>query len=178
MAVLALPYVPPPVTGPASFSLRLCIDGSARTVFLSLLHTFPFVVQGTREIRPNTDGRNPNHLSQLEWSWHVKHSVVSTIFLPPRVPSHSHLMATLPLQYYWSGIAALVPLAWLCFASLAPIRRAAYECFKWLHLVSAILFSAFFYIHCNAVSLHTDCCTRGEALPDILSVFPQLLTSW
>ena len=87
VAVLALPYVPLPVTRPASFSLRLCIDGSARTVFLSLLHTFPFVVQGTREIRPNTDGRNPNHLSQLEWSWHVKHSVVSTIFLPPRVPS-------------------------------------------------------------------------------------------
>jgi hypothetical protein len=79
--------------------------------------------------------------------------------------SDINLIATLRPQYYWSGIAALVPLAWLCFASLAPIRRAAYECFKWLHLVSAILFSAFFYIHCNAVSLHTNSCTSGEAIP-------------
>ena len=80
--------------------------------------------------------------------------------------SYINLIATLRPQYYWSGIAALVPLAWLCFASLAPIRRVAYECFKWLHLVSAILFSAFFYIHCNAVSLYTIPCNRGEAVPD------------
>ncbi|GAA5954149.1 hypothetical protein JCM8115_003325 [Rhodotorula mucilaginosa] len=123
-------------------------------LFLSLLHTFPFVVQGTREIRPNNDGRNPDHLSQLEWSWHVKHSV-----------------------YYWSGIAALVPLAWLCFASLAPIRRAAYECFKWLHLVSAILFSAFFYIHCNALltSWHYIWATAAVYFTSVLIRFAVML---
>ncbi|GAA5871475.1 hypothetical protein JCM3774_005609 [Rhodotorula dairenensis] len=123
-------------------------------LFLSLLHTFPFVVQGTAEIRPNDDGRNPHHLSQLEWSWHVKHSV-----------------------YYWSGIAALVPLAWLCFASLAPIRRAAYECFKWLHLVSAILFSAFFYIHCNALltSWHYIWATAAVYFTSVLIRFAVML---
>jgi len=57
---------------------------------------------------------------------------------------------------YWSGIAALVPLAWLCWASLTPIRNYSYEFFKWMHIVSAILFSAFFYIHCNNVSLLTS----------------------
>ncbi|GAA5982802.1 hypothetical protein JCM10908_006795 [Rhodotorula pacifica] len=123
-------------------------------LFLSLLHTFPFVVQGTREIRPNTDGRNPNHLSQLEWSWHVKHSV-----------------------YYWSGIAALVPLAWLCFASFGPIRRAAYEFFKWMHLVSAILFSAFFYIHCNALltSWHYIWATAAVYFTSVLIRFAVML---
>ncbi|BGP43865.1 hypothetical protein JCM10449v2_007922 [Rhodotorula kratochvilovae] len=97
-------------------------------LILSLLHTFPFVVQGTHEIRPNTDGLNPHGYSQLYYSWHVSHKV-----------------------YYWSGVAALVPLLWLCWGSFTPIRNRAYEVFKWMHIVSAILFSAFFYIHCNAL---------------------------
>ncbi|GAA5873012.1 hypothetical protein JCM1840_007295 [Sporobolomyces johnsonii] len=80
-------------------------------LILSLLHTFPFVVQGTHEIRPNTDGLNP----------------------------------------HGSGIAALVPLAVLCWGSFAFIRNRSYELFKYLHIVSAVLFSAFFYIHCNAL---------------------------
>ncbi|GAA6041443.1 hypothetical protein JCM8097_005252 [Rhodosporidiobolus ruineniae] len=92
-------------------------------LILSLLHTFPFVVQGTHETRPNMDGLNPHGYSQLYYSWH----------------------------YYWSGIAALIPLAWLCWGSFTPIRRRFYELFKLLHIVSAILFSAFFYIHCNAL---------------------------
>ena len=78
------------------------------------------------------------------------------------------------LQYYWTGTAMLLTLAWLCFASLTPLRRRWYEMFKvssphahltrpltltnlplWtfqlLHWISAILFSAFFYLHCNAL---------------------------
>lgn len=51
------------------------------------------------------------------------------------------------LQYYWSGVAALVPLIWLCWGSLC--RNRSYELFKVLHIISGILFSAFFYIHCN-----------------------------
>ncbi|GAA5914335.1 hypothetical protein JCM8208_004439 [Rhodotorula glutinis] len=97
-------------------------------LILSLLHTFPFVVQGTHEIRPNTDGLNPHGYSQLYYSWFVSHKV-----------------------YYWSGIAALVPLVVLCWGGLAPIRNRSYEIFKLLHIISAILFSAFFLIHCNAL---------------------------
>lgn len=37
-------------------------------LFLSLVHTFPFVMAGMREIKPDTGG-----LTQLEWSWHVAH---------------------------------------------------------------------------------------------------------
>ncbi|KDE07281.1 hypothetical protein MVLG_02501 [Microbotryum lychnidis-dioicae p1A1 Lamole] len=92
---------------------------------LSLLHTFPFVMAG-REIRPNTDGKNPHLYSQIYYSGWVAHKV-----------------------YYWSGIAALVPLAWLCWGSATPLRNRFYEIFKYLHFVSAILFSGFFYIHCN-----------------------------
>lgn len=56
-------------------------DGTS-SVVLSLLHTFPFVVQGTHEIRPNTDGLNPHGYSQLYYSWHVSHNVVSLPSLP------------------------------------------------------------------------------------------------
>lgn len=97
-------------------------------MILSLLHTFPFIMAG-REIRSNADGLNPNGYGQLYYSWHVSHKV-----------------------YYWSGVAALVPLLWLCWGSFAPLRNRFYELFKILHIISAILFSAFFYIHCNAVS--------------------------
>ncbi|BGP58497.1 hypothetical protein JCM8202_001162 [Rhodotorula sphaerocarpa] len=124
-------------------------------LFLSLLHTFPFVVQGTREIRPNTDGLNPDHLSQLEFSWFVKHKV-----------------------YYWSGIAALVPLLWLCFASLTPLRRMAYEFFKWMHLAAAILFTGFFYVHCNALltSWHYFWATAAVYFTSVLIRFTIMLT--
>ncbi|GAA5881370.1 hypothetical protein JCM8547_004809 [Rhodosporidiobolus lusitaniae] len=95
-------------------------------LILSLLHTFPFVYQGLKEVRPNTDGLNPMGFSQLRYSWEVAHKV-----------------------YYWSGTAALIPLAWLCWGSFTPIRNHSYEIFKLLHIISAILFSGFFFIHCN-----------------------------
>lgn len=97
-------------------------------LILSLLHTFPFVMAGL-EVRSNADGLNPHGYGQLYYSWHVSHKV-----------------------YYWSGVAALVPLIWLCWGSIAPLRNRYYEVFKALHIISAILFSAFFYIHCNNVS--------------------------
>jgi len=96
-------------------------------LFLSLVHTFPFVIQGMAEIKPSTATfTNTDNLTQLEWSWHIAHKV-----------------------YYWSGTALLVLLAWLCWASLPIFRRKHYELFKLLHIVSAILFLAFFFIHCN-----------------------------
>ncbi|KAF2221277.1 ferric reductase like transmembrane component-domain-containing protein [Elsinoe ampelina] len=51
--------------------------------------------------------------------------------------------------YYWTGVAALIPQAWLTFASIGPLRRAGYESFKILHFLAAILFIVFFFIHCN-----------------------------
>lgn len=48
-----------------------------------------------------------------------------------------------------AGTALLVILAWLCWASLPIFRRKYYELFKWLHVISGILFTAFFFIHCN-----------------------------
>ncbi|GAA6033135.1 hypothetical protein JCM8097_002961 [Rhodosporidiobolus ruineniae] len=93
---------------------------------LSLLHAFPFVVQGTNTVRTNADGLNPHGYSELYFAWRVKHMV-----------------------YYWSGIAALVPLAWLCWSFLLGRRNRFYQLFKFLHIISAILFCTFFYIHCN-----------------------------
>jgi len=139
---------------------------------LSLLHTFPFVMAG-REKRPNTDGLNPMGLTQIGYSWHIG-KVVSR--RGPLCDICEDLVAdtTRHSQYYWTGTAMLLTLAWLCFASLTPLRRRWYEMFKvssprahltrpltltnlplWtsqlLHWISAILFSAFFYLHCNAL---------------------------
>lgn len=103
-----------------------------------------------KEIRPNTDGLNPDHLSQIAWSWHIG-KVVRLIHLYLPFPAAHPILPTSVMQYYWSGTAALIPLAWLCWASYTPIRNWSYEFFKYTHIISAILFSAFFYIHCNAL---------------------------
>ncbi|EIM92768.1 uncharacterized protein STEHIDRAFT_117735 [Stereum hirsutum FP-91666 SS1] len=49
---------------------------------------------------------------------------------------------------YWTGIACLVPMTWLLFMSVGPIRRWCYELFKKLHIIGAILFIIFFMFHC------------------------------
>ncbi|KAF9266053.1 hypothetical protein L218DRAFT_942341 [Marasmius fiardii PR-910] len=90
-------------------------------LILSFIHSFPWLVQGMKEVKP---GFEP--LTQIEWSWHVAHKV-----------------------YYWTGAALLIILAWLCWASLPSIRNRYYETFKYLHVISAILFTVFFFIHCN-----------------------------
>ncbi|KAK7041554.1 hypothetical protein VNI00_009141 [Paramarasmius palmivorus] len=88
---------------------------------LSFIHSWPWLVQGMAEVKP---GFEP--MSQIEWSWHVAHKV-----------------------YYWTGAALLIILAWLCWASLPFFRHRYYESFKYLHVISALLFTAFFFLHCN-----------------------------
>ncbi|KAL0570684.1 hypothetical protein V5O48_011272 [Marasmius crinis-equi] len=90
-------------------------------MILAMAHSFPWIIQGTREVKP---GFEP--LSQWEYSWDVAHKI-----------------------YYWSGVALLSVLGWLCFASLPFIRNRFYETFKYLHIASAILFTALFFVHCN-----------------------------
>lgn len=51
--------------------------------------------------------------------------------------------------YYWTGIAALIPQAWLTFMSIGYIRNLFYETFKALHYLSAAMFTVFFFLHCD-----------------------------
>lgn len=44
----------------------------------------------------------------------------------------------------------------------------AYEFFKWMHLAAAILFTGFFYVHCNAVSLRSICTLGARSVADPL----------
>ncbi|KAL0062973.1 hypothetical protein AAF712_010104 [Marasmius tenuissimus] len=88
---------------------------------LSFIHSFPWLIQGMAEVKEGFEA-----LTQIEWSWHVAHKV-----------------------YYWSGAALLIILAWLCWASLPFIRNRYYETFKYLHVLSALLFTALFFVHCN-----------------------------
>ncbi|GAB1312163.1 ferric-chelate reductase (NADPH) [Madurella fahalii] len=48
---------------------------------------------------------------------------------------------------YGSGIACLVPLCWLCVASLPAIRRAAYEIFSLLHAPVGYIYLAVLFWH-------------------------------
>ncbi|KAI9838820.1 MAG: hypothetical protein M1838_004481 [Thelocarpon superellum] len=50
---------------------------------------------------------------------------------------------------YGTGLAALVPLGWLCVASLPVFRKWMYELFVALHVPVAIVFVAMLFWHCN-----------------------------
>ncbi|KAH0536902.1 hypothetical protein FGG08_006273 [Glutinoglossum americanum] len=50
---------------------------------------------------------------------------------------------------YTTGIASLVPLLWLCIASLPILRRWMYELFVALHVPVAIVYLAMLFWHCH-----------------------------
>jgi len=50
---------------------------------------------------------------------------------------------------YWTGVVAILAQTWLTFASLSPLRALSYEFFKMSHIVAAVLFAVFFFIHCD-----------------------------
>ncbi|KAF1929255.1 uncharacterized protein M421DRAFT_61047 [Didymella exigua CBS 183.55] len=50
---------------------------------------------------------------------------------------------------YGTGIAALVPLCFLCTHSIAPLRHRMYELFVALHVPVAIVFLGMMFWHCN-----------------------------
>ena len=49
--------------------------------------------------------------------------------------------------YYWTGVIALLAQSWLQFMSLGAIRNRFYELFKATHIVMAMMFYAFMFIH-------------------------------
>ncbi|KAF8536154.1 ferric reductase NAD binding domain-containing protein [Trichophaea hybrida] len=51
--------------------------------------------------------------------------------------------------WYWSGVATLIPQAWLTFMSIGPIRNRYYEFFKSTHYAASTVFIVFFFLHCN-----------------------------
>ncbi|KAJ5579997.1 Riboflavin synthase-like beta-barrel [Penicillium hispanicum] len=50
---------------------------------------------------------------------------------------------------YWTGIGAIIPQAYLTIMSLPFIRNRFYEFFKSTHIIAAVLFVVFFFIHCD-----------------------------
>lgn len=50
---------------------------------------------------------------------------------------------------YGSGIACLVPLGWLCIASLPFLRSLAYELFVMLHIPVAVIYVGMLFWHCK-----------------------------
>ncbi|KAL1988613.1 hypothetical protein VTN96DRAFT_9008 [Rasamsonia emersonii] len=50
---------------------------------------------------------------------------------------------------YWTGVAAIIPQAYLTFMSLPWIRNRYYEFFKATHILAAVVFVVFFFFHCD-----------------------------
>lgn len=50
---------------------------------------------------------------------------------------------------YWTGVAAIIPQAYLTFFSVAPLRKRFYEFFKSTHILVSIVFVVFFFLHCD-----------------------------
>lgn len=50
---------------------------------------------------------------------------------------------------YWTGVVAIIPQAYLTFFSVKTIRDRFYEFFKSTHLMAALVFVVFFFLHCD-----------------------------
>jgi predicted ferric reductase len=50
---------------------------------------------------------------------------------------------------YWTGVAALIPQAYLNIMSIGYIRNRYYEFFKATHYIAIGFFLFFFFIHCD-----------------------------
>ncbi|KAJ5935557.1 Riboflavin synthase-like beta-barrel [Penicillium verhagenii] len=51
---------------------------------------------------------------------------------------------------YWTGVVALIAQTYLTIMSLPAIRNRFYEFFKATHMIAAVVFIVFFFLHCNS----------------------------
>ncbi|KAH7353271.1 ferric-chelate reductase, partial [Plectosphaerella cucumerina] len=58
--------------------------------------------------------------------------------------------------FWWTGVILLLSQAWLTFASYGPLRRRFYEFFKATHLIAALVFVIFFFLHCDFTLTSVD----------------------
>ncbi|PLW37983.1 hypothetical protein PCANC_21316 [Puccinia coronata f. sp. avenae] len=54
-------------------------------------------------------------------------------------------------KLYWNGFPPLLALGWLCVMSLGPIRARFYESFFIFHMIAALVFLVWMYIHLENV---------------------------
>jgi len=71
-----------------------------------------------------------------------------------RAESHRSRLNRARSQYYWTGVAMLLTLAWLCFASWTPLRQRWYEMFKVSDLWSSLTPST--VMVCSGLTLDDD----------------------
>lgn len=80
--------------------------------------------------------------------------VLALVHMFPFIIYHIQVKHDMTMQWemdvaYWTGVAAIVPQAYLQFMSISAIRNRFYEFFKATHLLAAVLFVFFFFIHCD-----------------------------
>ncbi|KIY72479.1 hypothetical protein CYLTODRAFT_417875 [Cylindrobasidium torrendii FP15055 ss-10] len=143
-------YYRPPFYGSAPLGLR--------SEWLAMA-TLPFLVAFAQKINIVSVLTGASHqklqvLHQGVAGLHFYTSLVHTIAMSIRSARERGLGYDWKMnEVYWTGFAALVPLVWLCFASLPVFRNAGYEFFWIFHLAAVGAYFGFLYIH---VAGHLD----------------------
>ncbi|TVY42282.1 Ferric/cupric reductase transmembrane component [Lachnellula occidentalis] len=83
------------------------------------------------------------------WTMFVLALVHTFPFIVVHMQKHDMMLQWRTSVVYWTGVAALIPQAWLNIMSIGSIRNRFYESFKVTHYVAIIFFIFFLFIHCD-----------------------------
>ncbi|TVY20807.1 Ferric/cupric reductase transmembrane component 7 [Lachnellula arida] len=83
------------------------------------------------------------------WTMFVLALVHTFPFIVVHMQKHDMMLQWRTSVVYWTGVAALIPQAWLNIMSIGPIRNRFYESFKVTHYLAIIFFIFFLFIHCD-----------------------------
>ncbi|TVY33102.1 Ferric/cupric reductase transmembrane component [Lachnellula subtilissima] len=83
------------------------------------------------------------------WTMFVLALVHTFPFIVVHMQKHDMMLQWRTSVVYWTGVAALIPQAWLNIMSIGPIRNRFYESFKATHFIAIIFFIFFLFIHCD-----------------------------
>lgn len=77
---------------------------------------------------------------------------------------------------YWTGIGAIIPQTYLTIMSLPSIRNRFYKFFKASHIIAAVLFIVFFFLHCDFILSSWDYFVASGAIYFLCLIFSQTRT--
>ncbi|KAF8909688.1 ferric reductase like transmembrane component-domain-containing protein [Gymnopilus junonius] len=138
------PYYRPPNYGSSPLGLRSEFIATALVPWIYLLPMKHNVLRSLTRLTIETAQTLHKWFGWFCLFFSLVHTIAQTIRALRQAPwtyTYAHNV------YYRTGFAALGPLTWLCFLSIPWVRHRFYETFYILHLVGALLFVVFMYLH-------------------------------
>ncbi|KAH8684246.1 ferric reductase [Tricladium varicosporioides] len=109
----------------------------------------------------------------ISWTMFILALIHTFPFIIVHIQKGDMMMQWQMSVVYWTGVAALIPQAWLNIMSIGPIRNRFYESFKAGHYIAIVLFLFFLFIHCDFRLTSWDYFIATLAL-----YLPTLIYSW